>query len=232
MKTRLIFIRHAEAEGNAKREFHGWTDGDITLRGHKQAQKVANRLKDIDIDIDVIYSSTLKRTLQTAGYISEIKNLPIIRTDKLKEINGGDWEGKRWDELGSLWPYEHSTWENEPHIHKMPNGESMSEFHDRLILEVQYIINNNKGKNICIVTHGTAIRALMCTFYNCSLEKMQSIKWYDNTSVTIIDYEDGKYVIVSEGDVAHLEKDLRTVENQEWWAEYLKNFEDKDKLNN
>jgi len=31
----------------------------------------------------------LKRTLQTAQYIADVKNLPIIRTDKLKEINGG-----------------------------------------------------------------------------------------------------------------------------------------------
>ena len=51
------------------------------------------------MDIDVIYSSSLKRTLQTAQYIADAKNLPIIRTDKLKEINGGEWEGKRWDEL-------------------------------------------------------------------------------------------------------------------------------------
>ena len=34
MKTRLIFVRHAEAEGNLIREFHGFTDGDITEKGH------------------------------------------------------------------------------------------------------------------------------------------------------------------------------------------------------
>jgi len=38
--------------------FHGWTDSSITERGHLQAQRVAQRLKDVDID--VIYSSSLK----------------------------------------------------------------------------------------------------------------------------------------------------------------------------
>jgi methionine salvage enolase-phosphatase E1 len=87
MKTRLIFVRHAEAEGNLKRLFHGWYDSSITEKGHKQAKKVAERLSDVPIE--VIYSSSLKRTLQTAQYIADVKQLPIIRTDKMKEINGG-----------------------------------------------------------------------------------------------------------------------------------------------
>jgi broad specificity phosphatase PhoE len=218
MKTRLIFVRHAEAEGNAKRRFQGWTDGELTEKGHIQAALAAKRLKDTDID--VIYSSSLRRTLQTAGYISKAKNLPIIRTDKLKEINGGAWENIRFDQLPVLWPHEYDTWENKPHIHKMPEGESMEEFQQRLIKEVEYIIKNNTGKNICVVTHGTAIKTLMCYFFGCKLEKMLDIDWYDNTSITIIEYEDEKYTVVTEGDASHLSEDLSTIQNQKWWAEY------------
>ncbi|MCX8130658.1 MAG: histidine phosphatase family protein [Clostridia bacterium] len=227
MKTRLIFVRHAEAEGNVIRRFHGWTDSPITEKGHIQAQKVAERLKDIPIDI--IYSSSLKRTLQTCEYIAKAKNLPIIRTDQMKEINGGDWEGRRWDELPGLWPEEYDTWENKPHAHKMPNGENMEEFQRRLLNEVKRIIKENKGKNICIVTHGTAIRSMMCSFHNCSLEKMIDIPWYDNTSVTIIDYEDDNFNVVLEGDAGHLGKELSTLQNQEWWAEYMESYNSKNK---
>ncbi|MGI6778620.1 MAG: histidine phosphatase family protein [Acetivibrionales bacterium] len=218
MKTRLIFIRHAEAEGNYKRIFHGWTDSEITERGHIQAKKVAERLKNVDID--VIYSSSLKRTLQTAEYIAAEKGLAIIRTDKLKEINGGDWEGEEWSILPEKWPYEYDTWENKPHIHKMPNGESIEEMQKRVVKEVKYIVSNNKGKNICIVTHGTAIKALMCYFYRCELEKMLTIPWYDNTAVTIVDYEDDEFKILLEGDASHLGKEDSTIENQNWWKEF------------
>jgi len=215
MKTRLIFVRHAEAEGNINRHFHGWTDSNITEKGHIQAEKLGQRFKDIDVD--VIYSSSLKRTLQTASYIAKAKNLPIIRTDKLKEINGGDWENQLWDELPIKWPEEYDTWENRPHAHKMPNGETMEEFHQRLVKEIIYIAENNKGKNVCIVTHGTAIRALTCMFYGCSLEDMAKIQWQDNTAITIVDYEDGKFKMILEGDVSHLDSEIRTIENQEWW---------------
>lgn len=221
MKTRLIFVRHAEAEGNAIRRFHGWTDSEITEKGHIQAQKVARRLKGIKID--VIYSSSLKRTLQTAEYIAKEINLSIIiRTDKLKEINGGEWEGQRWDKLPDIWPEEYDSWENKPHLHKMPNGESMEEFQQRLIGEVKNIIANNKGKTICIVTHGTAIRSLICYFHGCDLETMLHTPWYDNTSVTIMDYENEKFDSILEGDASHLEKELSTVQNQKWWDEHIK----------
>ncbi len=223
MITRLILVRHAEAEGNLNRVFHGWTDSNITEKGRLQAQRAAERLKDEKID--VIYSSSLKRTLQTAEYIARVKMLPIIRTDKLKEINGGDWECKGWDELACIWPHEHDTWENKPHLHQMPNGESMEEFQKRLSGEIEYIISNNKGKNICIVTHGTAIKALMCYFRGYELSEMLNIMWYDNTSITIIEWNDEKYNVVLEGDNSHLTGDLSTVYNQEWYVQYLKDFE-------
>jgi broad specificity phosphatase PhoE len=226
MRTRLIFVRHAEAEGNAFRRFHGWTDSPITEKGHAQAKNVAERLKDVPID--VIYSSSMRRTIQTCEYIAKVKNLPIIRTDKLKEINGGDWEDKRWDELAEIWPQENETWENQPHAHKMPNGESMVEFLERLLGEVHKIIDDNKGKNVCIVTHGTAIRAMMCTFQSCDLVQMINIPWYDNTSVTIIDHEDGKFDVIVEGDASHLDKELSTLQNQAWWSEHIENIKSRE----
>jgi probable phosphoglycerate mutase len=222
MLTRIILIRHAEAEGNANRVFHGWTDAELTKKGHIQAGLVAERIKDTKID--VLYSSSMKRTLQTAQYISGIKNLPIIRTDKLKEINGGDWEGRAWHELPVLWPLEYDTWENKPHIHKMPNGESMEEFQMRLITEIQTIIEKNKGKNICIVTHGTAIKALICFFKECTLEEMLNVEWCDNTGVTVLCHKDGKYNFEMQGDASRLSKSTSTIENQEWYKEYKDKF--------
>lgn len=227
MKTRLIFVRHAEAEGNKERRFHGWTDSSITERGQLQAQRVAERLKDMDIDI--IYSSSLKRTLQTAGYISKVKGLPIIRTDKLKEINGGDWEDLPWNELQRRWPEAYDTWDNSPQVHQMPNGESMEEFQVRLVDEVMHIIQQNNGKNICIVTHGTAIRALICHFRACTLEEMNNVAWCDNTAVSIIDYEDGFFTTVTEGDATHLGSDLGTITNQDWWEEYMRKLKENEK---
>lgn len=225
-KTRLIIVRHAEAEGNYKRLFHGWSDGELTEKGHIQAARAAERLKNVRID--VLYSSSLKRTLQTAGYIADAKNLPILRTDQLKEINGGDWEGEPWETLPEKWPEAYHTWENTPHLHSMPNGETMEEFQERLVEEVKHIIGMNKGKHIGIVTHGTAIKALLCYFNSCPLEEMFNIKWCDNTAITIVDYENDQFSLVLEGDSTHLDDALSTLKNQEWWDDYIKKLEEKN----
>ncbi|HEX2945770.1 MAG TPA: histidine phosphatase family protein [Clostridia bacterium] len=227
MRTRLVFVRHAEAEGNKIRRFHGWTDSEITEKGHLQAKRVAERLKDTDID--VIYSSSLKRTMQTASYIAEAKGLPVITSAELREINGGDWEDLKWSELEERWPEEYETWENRPYAHRMPNGESMEEFQKRLLDEVMQIIHSNEGKNICIVTHGTAIRAMLCRFRECTLEEMCNIAWCDNTAITVIDYEDGVFHTVTEGDSTHLGNDLGTIVNQDWWEEYMNKVKAREK---
>lgn len=230
MKTRLIIVRHAEAEGNYNRLFHGWYDSKLTEKGHKQAKRVAERLADIPID--VLYSSSLTRTLQTAQYIADKKQLPIIRTDKMKEINGGDWENKTWEEIPKIYPKENYTWENEPHTHQMPNGECMTEFYERILEEVKSIINKNSGKNICIVTHGTAIRAILCRFYGQTLEYMKNVYWHDNTSVTVVDYDDEKdaFEVLMEGDAEHLEFELSTIQNQDWWQSYMEEKRKQNKL--
>lgn len=222
MKTKLIIVRHAEAVGNAIREFHGWTDSSITEKGHIQAKQVAERLKDVPID--VIYSSSLKRTMQTARYISEVKGLPVIQRDDLKEINGGLWEGMTWSELVKAFPKEYENWEERPHMHLMPEGESMKDFQKRLINAVTDILDKEKGKNVCIVTHGTAIRALMCWFLNCSLEDIVKVPWCDNTAVTIVDHNGEKFIVDIEGDTCHLDDETSTIKNQEWYVEYKKKF--------
>ncbi len=223
MKTRLIFVRHAEAEGNAKGVFHGWTDSSLTEKGRLQAQAVAEKISGLDID--VIYSSSLKRTVQTASYIANKKRLAVICSDDLKEINGGDWEDISWVELERRWPEQYGLWGKMPHLHKMPNGESMVGLMERLLTEIRRIISINKGKNVCIVTHGTAIQVLMCCFRGCGLEKMSDYLWHDNTAVSVVDYDDENdcFEIIVEGDSAHLSDSMSTVRNQEWWKTMARN---------
>jgi len=222
MKTKLIIVRHAEAVGNKIREFHGWTDEGITEKGKLQASIAAERLKNIHVD--VIYSSSMKRTMETAGYIAEAKNLPIIPVDDLKEINGGLWEGMTWRELARKYPDEYDIWENKPHLLQMPEGESMEGFQQRVVSAVMRILEKEAGKNILIVTHGTVIRVLLCRFKELPLEDMVKIPWCDNTAITAGIWENGKFHIEAEGDCSHLDDEMSTFKNQEWYFEYRKKF--------
>lgn len=222
MKTTMIIVRHAEAVGNKIREFHGWTDESITEKGRLQGEQVAEKLKNTPID--VIYSSILKRTMETAGYISKAKGLPIISREDLKEINGGLWEGIRWDDLAVKYGEAYAVWETKPHLHQMPEGENMIGFQQRVVKAVQDILQKEEGKNICIVTHGTVIRVLLCWFKGWPLEEIIKIPWHDNTAVTVVTWDEGGFQIEVEGDASHLNAQTSTLENQQWFVEYRKRF--------
>jgi broad specificity phosphatase PhoE len=223
MMTKIILVRHAEAEGNINRRFCGWTDCDITKNGHNQAKYLGERFKDIHID--KLYSSSLKRAVQTAMYISKVKNLEINKTDMLKEIKGGDWEGEKWEDLPKKWPEIYKNWEYSPQNLEMPNGETIYEFRDRILSGIDSIIKENPGKTVCIVTHGAVIKLLTTIYMGKKIKEMVYTMWHDNTAISLIKYDKNGYTIEVEGDAAHLPDELSTIKNQEWFEDYKKKFD-------
>lgn len=216
-KTRIYLIRHGEALGNVKRIFHGHTDSPLTPKGHLQAEMVARGTDGLSID--AIYSSDLIRAFDTASYIARRRNLEITRDKGLREIFGGQWEDKPWSQLPLMWPKEYYLWENAPHLHVMPGGESMDELLERTTSCIDNIISENPGKNLCLVTHGAAIRAFTCLIVHNSLEKLNTIPWVDNTSISVVSHFNGKYTMINQSITDHLNGDLGTIENQDWWME-------------
>ena len=88
---KIYVARHGETEWNKLNKICGLTDIELTDEGRKQAQILAERLKDTDIS--VIIASPLKRAVETAGYVSEVLGIPIITDERLTEQNYGIYEG-------------------------------------------------------------------------------------------------------------------------------------------
>ncbi len=215
--VRVIFVRHGEAEGNIDRVFHGHHDSNLTENGRIQAQLTAKFLEDYKIDR--IYSSDLTRTADTAGYIAEKQGIKEIIKDKdLREINGGKWENIPWSELPGLFPEEYSLWEKDIGLAHLPGGESTLQLQKRAAAVVERIVSENEGKTVCIVTHGTVLKSLLCLWRNVPIKEMQNLPWFDNASVTIIDYEENGYNIILEGENKQL-GNYSTLAKQTWWKE-------------
>ena len=212
--TKIILIRHGQSVGNFERRFLGHTDLDITEIGYKQADKVCEFLKDEHID--VIYSSDLARAFQTAQEIAKDRDMTVQIDERFREINGGKWEDVPWDDLPHKFSESYNIWLNEPYRLQMPEGESMTEFSQRLITASSEIAQKHDGKTVCIATHGTAIRVLACHFYGWPLEKLTDVNWCDNASITVAEYDNGKFNMITDGDNEHL-KDISTLEKQDWW---------------
>lgn len=213
-------MRHGEAEGNIIRIFHGQYNSALTKDGHLQAERAAIYLKDFKIDR--LYSSDLNRTLDTARHIAKYHPLEIVQKAELREIDGGKWENVPWDDLPAMFPESYSFWENDIARTVMPDGESVVEMFNRTKAAFDEIASAHPGETVCVVTHGTVLRALLCLWRNLPLSQMQNVPWFDNASITIVDYAGSECKLVEEGISSHLEG-ISTFGKQNWWQRYSEN---------
>lgn len=211
MKTRIILVRHGMTDANAKTLMIGRTDVSLSLMGMQQATALGKRLAR-EQSIDVVYASPMVRTLQTASKILHFKPVPAFKATGLIEIDFGSWEGKSHRFIAKNFPDEYICWQETPHLHKMPSGESLVEMQKRVFKTVTNIAKRHPGKTICIVTHGACIRSLMCEFSRYPVSKINKIPWSDNTAISIVDFnplEKNPYKIITHNDHQHLVGNLK-----------------------
>ena len=206
-KTTLIFVRHGYSEGNEKKIFTGWYNVGLNEQGKKQAKLTAEYLKDYDIDR--LYCSDLKRAVETAQEIGEIKDLKIETDSNLREINGGDWESRPFEDLPKLYPKEYKVWLDDIGKVRCTNGESVKELQNRVVYAVERIAKENRGKTVCIVTHATPIRVLTTYWLGKKIEYASEIPYVPNSSITIVEYDGDKASIKVNGFARHM-GDLKT----------------------
>ncbi|EDT84831.1 alpha-ribazole phosphatase [Clostridium botulinum] len=193
----IYLIRHGETEQNKRKNFYGKLDVELNERGEEQSYKVGELLKDIEFN--KIYISDRKRTRETAEVILERnkfyekeKNI-IYKDERINEIDFGIFEGKSYEEIGSLYPKEQEKWEKDWKNFPSPKGESAVVFYNRVENFMKHIQKEEDG-NYLIVTHGGVIRMI----YSYILQNNIDFYWNfasRNGDITLIKYEYGNLFI-------------------------------------
>lgn len=214
--TRLLLVRHCEAQGNTDNVFQGHTDCGISGNGQMQLDLLALRCRNQPIE--ALYSSPLKRALATAEAINQYHHLPIQVDSRLIEIDGGVFEGKHWDDLPRLYPRDFEAWQQRPWEFAPEDGETMRQVYDRIWSGITDIVRKNQGKMICITSHGCSIRNFLCRVMGYPIERLNEINWCDNTAVSLIDFDDAFHAnIVKMNDASHLTAENSIFQKQSWW---------------
>ncbi|HDI3056168.1 alpha-ribazole phosphatase [Clostridium botulinum] len=193
----IYLIRHGETEHNKRKNFYGKLDVGLNEKGEKQSYKVGELLKDVKFN--KIYISDRKRTRETAERILEKnkfydkrKNI-IYKDERINEIDFGLFEGKSYEEIGSLYPKEQEKWEKDWKNFSPPKGESAVVFYNRVENFMKHIQKEEDG-NYLIVTHGGVIRMI----YSYILQNNMDFYWNfasRNGDITLIKYEYGNLFI-------------------------------------
>lgn len=208
MATILIFVRHGESEGNKLNRFNGSLNMPLTEKGKLQAQKTAEYLDKYNID--KIFSSDLSRAKETAQIIAKRNNLRVMSDKNLREINGGDFEGKPYEDLQRLYPEEYATWLNDLGNCTCPNGESIRGLLERFNQRIIEIVKENQNKIILIATHAMPIRAISTVWYQKDITQIRDFDFVKNASISVVDYTDIQHPVVLEYDHAEHLNELVT----------------------
>jgi len=187
----IIFLRHAQAENNAKRILAGRTEGvHLTKTGIEQAEQIAKYLKPLDIS--VIYSSPIERASHTAEIVAKNNSLDYELDDRITEIDMGKFTRMNYDDMfakyGNVFL---KFYENDPIIAKC-EVETFAEVQKRVLDMVGYIVKKHKNQNVVLVTHMDPIKSMISTIMDLKPKTLFELI-IANASLTIIKEQDEKF---------------------------------------
>ena len=203
-ETIIYIVRHGQSEGNKIDKFVGHTDLGLTDLGKTQAELTAKCFVEKGILLDTIYSSDLKRAIDTANPTAKAYNLELQKLKQLREINGGKWEGMIFPDIVEKYPKEYDVWKNNFWQARPVGGESITELAKRIVDAIEKIAIQNEGKKVAVFTHATPLRIAICHYSNKQLSQLNTIPWVSNASITTLKVDSHKSSLEQIGYDLHL----------------------------
>lgn len=202
---KLVLVRHGESEWNKLNLFTGWTDVDLSKKGHEEAKQGGKTLKEEGYDFDVAYTSYLKRAIHTLGHILDEMDrnwIPVHKCWQLNERHYGALQGlnksetaeKYGEEQVKIWrrsfdvtpPALEESDERAPQNQVMfrdvdkknlPLTESLEITIERVVPFFNDVIKPDMkaGKRVIIAAHGNSLRALVKYFDNLTPDEILGV---------------------------------------------------------
>ncbi|MDC2973350.1 2,3-bisphosphoglycerate-dependent phosphoglycerate mutase [SAR86 cluster bacterium] len=161
----LVLVRHGQSEWNEKNLFTGWKNPNLTEQGIEEARKAGSKIKSINLDFDLHFTSELLRAQITGEIIQrEIdQQIKTIKNIALNERDYGDLSGLNKDEARKKWGEKQVHLWRRSYDTPPPGGESLKDTSDRVIPYFKKTIKPEleMKKNILITAHGNSLRALI-----------------------------------------------------------------------
>ncbi len=174
----LIIVRHGQTIENKLRICQGQTEGILSEEGKVQNKTLAKHLKNHKID--TIYTSPLKRAVETGNEILKYHNdIKMITDGRLIERNMGILQGNKFpDDFDVTNDYK--------------GMESILEVRKRLKLLITNLIENHTNQTILLVSHGITIKVLFTLLLKISVENITNIDLMKNSKFTVFSVYDDR----------------------------------------
>ena len=159
----------------------GWTDVELALDGHRQAEALAARLASEPLAH--VYSSDLRRSLDTATIVAARHALPVEATADLREIHFGAWEGRRLEDLWTERPAEARVWEADVRNVPPSFGETFGEL-DARVTRFAHRLLDSRG-DVLVVAHRGSLAVLHALLRGARIEAALQLPFDPGTLIPL-----------------------------------------------
>ena len=179
--SHLILVRHGQSEWNEKNLFTGWKNPPLTPKGIIEAENAGIKIKSLNINFDIHFTSKLIRAQKTGEIILnrlDQINLLTIENQDLNERDYGDLSGLNKDDAREKWGKDQvHIWRRSYDI-PPPGGESLKNTSERVLpyfeAEIKPLVET--GKNVLVCAHGNSLRSLIMSLENISPEEIVKLE--------------------------------------------------------
>lgn len=165
----LILVRHGETDWNRELRFQGQIDVGLNATGREQARRLADRLVQEGLSSELV-SSDLMRARQTAEPAAQRLHTPVQADAALREQAFGVIDGLSVPEIQARHPDIWPRWKAFDPDYAPPGGESLRQFHARVIAALQALRDRHAGRTLVVVTHGGVLDMVWRTATGQSLQ--------------------------------------------------------------
>ena len=200
--VRVILVRHGETDWNQERRVQGsGSDRQLTEMGKQQAESIGLRLKQENIQ--AIYSSPLRRALDTAQAIARYHQVEVQIEPSLNEIYAGELEGILIEKLGSYLNQLVARERGDESVSKLYGGELLAEVRQRAWSIIKRLVDKHGDGAIVVVSHYFVILSIICSVLDIPLSEMGRLK-LDIGSISTIVFEERGARLALFNDNCHL----------------------------
>jgi len=199
--TSIYLIRHGQTAWNKEEVFRGRTDIPLDETGLRQAELAGEYFRGMKIH--GIYSSPLSRAWETAQKIAQFHDLKVEPLPGIIDMSFGNWEGHAHQEIQKIDRETYRRWRGEPHLVRLPGGESLDDVRLRAMAALEEVIRNHPGRTLILVSHRVVNKVLICGILGLDNSHFWQIT-QDTTAINLIQYRDGKYILSLMNETCHL----------------------------
>ncbi len=203
----LYMVRHGQTAASRENRFSGSSDPPLTAAGEAMAQAFARAYASLKWE--ATYTSPMLRTRQTADALCRLTGVEPTIEDGLKEIDYGEWEGLRQEDVRERWPGAFEHWADDVASRGTPGGETAFEVASRAMRVVERIRSRHERGNALIVSHKATLRVITCALLGLDVRLFRERIAQPVGAVTLFVLTKTTAQLTILGDRSHLPEELK-----------------------